>query len=531
MSSLDQIPFLSGFLTMDATNRGREAQQFQQAQQFMTLQNQMEDAPLKREILRAQVDEHRGKAAKMKRMDALLEQVQAGGADKMSPDQLEKIGQFLAFGEHPGAATILKIADGRRADASNASTMGALRSQTVTDAPAATEADAVARINAGGGAPMSIGVGDNPNVIPRTDGGLFAPLMESPNKAIAMRAKLLQEAMDKTSGRVDPDKWVKLADGLAAQDASFQQQNALLGKRGEQAQEGRQFTADNRAPPAPRREPLRAVMGDDGKPVLLPESEAVGKTPFSPSIAGAGDLRPDTLQFLAKQYLTGDRQAVAGFARSATARIAIQNAIVDEAKAQNLSPEQTAAQIADFAGTMAGSRTVGQRAANISLAATEAQEMLAIVKETSDEFARTDFVPWNMALKAWETNTGDPKIAKFGASVNALVNVYARAINPTGVPTVSDKEHARAVLNTVQAPAQVDAVLGIIRRELEIAKKAPLAVREATRERVAGPAAPRGPTTEPASIEAAVKASGYDYQPDKYEYRVGAGGRVQRKPK
>lgn len=227
-----------------------------------------------------------------------------------------------------------------------------------------------------------------------------------------------------------------------------------------------------------------------------------------PSVAGAGTFTPESLKFLAQQYLTGDRQAVQGFARSATARIALQNAIVDEAAIQGMSPQQTAAKIAEFAGTMAGSRTVGTRAANISLAATEAVEMLDLVKETSDKFSRTKFIPWNMALRAYETNTGAPEIAEFGASVNALVNVYARAINPTGVPTVSDKEHARAVLNTVQSPAQVDAVLGIIRRELEIAKKAPGQVTKGTSERITGkgteaPAATAAPTNR--ALEDALK--------------------------
>lgn len=208
------------------------------------------------------------------------------------------------------------------------------------------------------------------------------------------------------------------------------------------------------------------------------------------SNAGGGILNPQTLKFVAKQYLTGDRQAVQGFARNATARIALQNAIVDEATAQGLSPEATAAKMAEYAGITAGSRTVGQRAANISLAATEAQEMIPIVREMSAKVGRTQFVPWNVALRAYETNTGSPEIAAFGASVNALVNVYARAINPTGQPTVSDKEHARDVINTVQSPAQVDAVLNIINRELEIAKKAPKSVRESLRKEVDNKSAP-----------------------------------------
>lgn len=204
-----------------------------------------------------------------------------------------------------------------------------------------------------------------------------------------------------------------------------------------------------------------------------------------PSIAGGGLLTPEALSFTAKQYLTGDRQAAQGYARNATARIALQNAIVEEAGKQGLTPEATAAKMAEFAGTMAGSRTVGQRAANINLAATEAEEMLSVVKDTSDKFKRTTFIPFNMAIKAYETNTGAPEVKEFGAALNALVNVYARAINPTGQPTISDKEHARALISEVNSPEQVEGVMRIIGRELEIAKRAPRTVAKGIQESVA----------------------------------------------
>jgi len=254
------------------------------------------------------------------------------------------------------------------------------------------------------------------------------------------------------------------------------------------------LSAMNGAPQAPSAQAAPNAAPETPKQPTLADAPA-GLSPkdktkwllqqTKPSIAGAGTLSPAALEFTAKQYLTGDRQAAAGFARSTTARVALQNAIVDEAAKQGKSPEQISAMMAEYAGTTAGSRTVGQRAANIALAATEAQEMLTIVKEQSDLFPRSNFVPWNVALKAYESGTGDPNIAAFGASVNALVNVYARAINPTGVPTVSDKEHARAIINMVQAPQQLDAVLAIINRELSIAKKAPSAVRAQIRESVA----------------------------------------------
>lgn len=51
MSSLDQIPFLGGFMQMDAVNRGRESQQIKQVGDFMTLQGAMEDRGVKRAAL------------------------------------------------------------------------------------------------------------------------------------------------------------------------------------------------------------------------------------------------------------------------------------------------------------------------------------------------------------------------------------------------------------------------------------------------------------------------------------------------
>ena len=66
----------------------------------------------------------------------------------------------------------------------------------------------------------------------------------------------------------------------------------------------------------------------------------------------------------------------------------------------------------------------------------------------------------------------------------------------------------------------MDAVLGIIGRELEIAKKAPQQVRSATRTSITGES----------DIESQVKASGIPYEPDKFNYRV-IDGKLQRKSK
>ena len=204
------------------------------------------------------------------------------------------------------------------------------------------------------------------------------------------------------------------------------------------------------------------------------------------SIAGAGSLSPEALKFTAQQYLAGDRQAASGYARSQTQRVALQNAIVQEAYKQGITGPDLAAKMADFAGIMAGSRTVGTRSAQIELASSEAQKMIDIVETQSKNFDRTNFVPFNIALKAYDTGTGKPEVKAFGASINSLVNVYARAISPTGVPTQSDKDHAREMLAVIHSPDQVSAVLDILRQEMTAARAAPGEVREAQRRAVVG---------------------------------------------
>lgn len=189
---------------------------------------------------------------------------------------------------------------------------------------------------------------------------------------------------------------------------------------------------------------------------------------------------------VAQQYLTGDKSAIQGYARNPTQRIALQKAIVAEAKAQGMSGADIAAQTAEFAGITAGSRAVGTRGANIELASAEAEQMIDIVKQKSAAFSGTNFVPWNKALAAYDTQTGAPEIKGLGASINSLVNVYARAISPSGVPTISDKEHAREMLSKVDSPAQINEVLGVMKQEMAAARASPGQVRKTQREAVTG---------------------------------------------
>jgi len=160
--------------------------------------------------------------------------------------------------------------------------------------------------------------------------------------------------------------------------------------------------------------------------------------------------------------------------------------VAELAKEQGKTGADVAAANVGYMGEKAAARTGATRAANIGMAVAEAQQTFPIVRQTSAALPRGNFVPANRALQAYETNTGDPKVVAFGTALNTAINAYARAISPTGVPTVADKEHARAILSTANSPEQVEAALGVMEKEMAAARQAPNEVQAQQRARISG---------------------------------------------
>lgn len=160
------------------------------------------------------------------------------------------------------------------------------------------------------------------------------------------------------------------------------------------------------------------------------------------------------------------------------------------------SKEMLASQV-DVTGQKSEARAVGTKAANVEMAAGEAREMMPILSKASEDFARTGYQPINRVFKAYKDNTGSVESRQFGAALNSFVNVYARAVSPSGTPTVSDKDHAREVLSTADSHEQLLGLLKILDKEMVAAQNAPKRVREAQREGITGN--PGAETSSPTS--------------------------------
>ena len=188
------------------------------------------------------------------------------------------------------------------------------------------------------------------------------------------------------------------------------------------------------------------------------------------------ELDKDTLTQMAQQYLAGDNSVKQGLGygvQGSKNRVNLQKAIQEEARKAGMSPQDVATSIAEFQGLKAGERTLATRAAQASMAVNEANNMADLVTDASSKVSRTNFIPANIAILAYQKNTGDPEVVKYGAAINSFINAYARAISPTGQPTVSDKDHGREMLEAAQSHKQVVATIEQMKKEMAAAKEAP----------------------------------------------------------
>lgn len=128
---------------------------------------------------------------------------------------------------------------------------------------------------------------------------------------------------------------------------------------------------------------------------------------------------------------------------------------------------------AEYFGTKASQRAFGTREANVEMPAIEFQQLTPILREASAKVSRTDYPLLNTVLLAGEKHVGDPNVVAFGSALNTALNVYARAISPTGQVHEGDKKRAFDILQTAWSQGQFDAAFNIMQREISAARQSP----------------------------------------------------------
>lgn len=214
---------------------------------------------------------------------------------------------------------------------------------------------------------------------------------------------------------------------------------------------------------------LEAIPGGPADPAIV-KAQAEAKR-----VANAV-LDDDTIHDMADQYLAGDKSVLTNLGRGTQGAeniVKLRQAIARRAHEAGIDPAGIVNRFNEQAGALAGQRAVGTRAANISLAANEANNMIPIALAASDKLPRTQFMPWNQMVQAVQKGASSPELASFVAATNSLVNSYVRAVSPSGVPTDSMRQHAYDMLNAAQGPEAYKAVIATMKLEMEAALQAP----------------------------------------------------------
>lgn len=282
-----------------------------------------------------------------------------------------------------------------------------------------------------------------------------------------------------------------------------------------------------------------------GKPVLAQQDKRTGgwvtaddkRTPIAAAdLRKSADVRADAkvpgvisdeaANLAADRLLAGDERATTGMARSAPNITKVTNAIAERAAAQGMSGADIAKKVAEFAGMMAGERTLGTRAANMEIAANEVKNMAPLALSSSEKVDRTKYPSLNAIIQSAEKGTGDEEIVRFGLAANSLIYTYSKFLNPTGIPTDADKARATEILSTAWSKGQFRAAVDQIKKEIASGQGAVQTTRTEmgetlTGEKKASSQAPAQKQTEPAksTIPVLKSKSEYDALPSGAKYR------------
>lgn len=264
---------------------------------------------------------------------------------------------------------------------------------------------------------------------------------------------------------------------------------------------------------------------DDGSLEVVPggpQDPAYIKASADAKRGTAGLLDADTIHDMAGQYLAGDKSVMQNLGRGAQGAeniVKLRAEIAQQARDAGLKPDQVATKMADFAGRTAAMRALGTRGVNVEYAANTANKAIDLAQDAYSKLPRGQFVPFNQLRELYDKKTSSPEQSAAYAATNTLVNEYARvAAGGSNQATEGMRNHAREMLNTAMGPQAFNAVLGMMRREIQTAKSAYNETRKEfledghPRDEKSGTPGAASPATAGTPAASVVRQNGHTYQ-------------------
>lgn len=173
----------------------------------------------------------------------------------------------------------------------------------------------------------------------------------------------------------------------------------------------------------------------------------------------SGMLDEASLTRMAEQGLLGE-DVTKGAGMGALGQInkaELQKRISALAEQRGISPAELAGRASRFPAYAEATKNLTKIQTGMGTAGVEFTNLWPGFEQAAKQYGGLTNLPWTRQLEqAIREGTGDPNVVQLGQRINALANVYARAISTRAQgPTDSDKEHFREVLKKNWNPAQI----------------------------------------------------------------------------
>jgi hypothetical protein len=196
--------------------------------------------------------------------------------------------------------------------------------------------------------------------------------------------------------------------------------------------------------------------------------------------AGGGGRSDDAIDLMVERALAGDPKATQGMGVRDVDQRRFADRLAQVAKERGLDAEEIRRLQLQYTGEQAYQRTAGGMGARVENAVNEVEQLVPQALDASRALPRGQWVPINKLMQAYQSGTSDPRYNDFMVANISLMNAYGRAMNPQGVPRVTEKAEARAegLLSMATSQQAYETQVRRLWLEVQASKRATAATRQ-----------------------------------------------------
>lgn len=212
-------------------------------------------------------------------------------------------------------------------------------------------------------------------------------------------------------------------------------------------------------------ESLHQVIGPDGRPTLLPASQAAGRQPFNQSVFGASNLSDQSKEFAYQNFIATGKMP-SNFGRNPAMQASLLDYIAKRAGEEGNSAASIAAKGQAFQASqgVVNDFMKGKSAQALNGINTAVQHM-GVLDELIDAMGTGDIKAFNKMSNFFKEQTGQTAPTNYAALKEFVGGEVAKAVLPGGGGE-AERQALTAPLNAANSPEQLKQAVNEIRKAL-----------------------------------------------------------------